>query len=81
MLNFSDIIGIIGVAFLLIAYFLHLFKYIEKEHIGYILLNVIGALLAAYASYLIDYYPFVILESTWALVSGYALFQYLRPKD
>lgn len=78
MLNFSDIIGIIGVALLLVAYFLHLFKYIAKDHLAYILMNIIGAIFAAIASYLIDYYPFVILESTWACVSCVALLQYIR---
>lgn len=78
MLNFSDIIGIIGVALLLIAYFLHLFKYIAKEDLSYILMNIIGAIFAAIASYLIHYYPFVILESTWGCVSCIALYQYFR---
>jgi hypothetical protein len=36
---------------------------------SFFLLNVVGAGLACYASYLIHYWPFVILEGTWFLVS------------
>ncbi len=40
-------------------------------------LNVLGAGLSAYASYGIDFMPFVVLESTWCLV---ALVYLVRPR-
>lgn len=75
-MDFNDLIGTAGVTLLLVAFFLNLFGIIRKENQGYILLNLIGAVLACYASVLIGYMPFVILEGTWALVALIAL---IRP--
>jgi hypothetical protein len=68
-MGFSTIIGSLGVALLLVAFFLNLFKFISQESMLYIALNVIGAGLSCYASVLIHYMPFVILEGTWCLVA------------
>lgn len=75
-MEFSDIIGIAGVSLLLIAFFLNLFGIIEKEANLYIVLNFTGAAIACYASVLIQFMPFVILEGTWSLV---ALVAFIRP--
>ncbi len=68
-MNFSTIIGSLGVTLLLIAFFMNLFKFISQESTVYILLNIVGAGLSCYASVLINYMPFVILEGTWGLVA------------
>ena len=68
-MSVSTIIGSVGVSLLLIAFLLSLFKVISQESITYSLLNIIGAALAGYASWLIDYMPFVVLEGTWCLVA------------
>jgi len=68
-MNTSTIVGSLGVSLLLIAFFLNLFKFISQEGKSYILLNIIGAGLSCYASVLIAYLPFVILEATWCLVA------------
>jgi hypothetical protein len=68
-MSFSTIIGSLGVTLLLIAFFLNLFKFISQESSLYILLNIIGGGLSCYASVLISYMPFVILEGTWCLVA------------
>ena len=68
-MSFSSIVGSIGVSLLLIAFFMNLFRYISQESRVYILLNVVGAGLSCYASVLIHYMPFVILEGTWCLVA------------
>ena len=39
----------------------------------YQLLNLVGAVLACIASYLIGFWPFVVLESVWTLVAALAL--------
>ena len=65
----SNIIGSIGVALLLVAYFLNLFKILGQESKIYGLLNVAGAGLACYASLLIGFLPFVVLEGIWAVVA------------
>ena len=65
----SDIIASLGVTILLIAYFLTLFKILHQESRTYGILNVAGAGLAGYASYLIGFVPFIVLESAWVLVA------------
>lgn len=68
-MKFSDIMGSLGVAILLVAFLLNMVKIIKTESLIYSLLNLIGAGIACYASYLIHYFPFVILEGSWCLVS------------
>ena len=68
-MSFSTIIGSLGVALLLIAFFLSLFKFISQENRGYIILNISGAALSCYASVLIHFMPFVMLEAIWCLVA------------
>jgi hypothetical protein len=68
-MNYNDIIGTIGVGLILIAYFLNTFSYIPKEGKLFFIMNIIGAGLACYASILINYVPFIILEAVWTLVS------------
>jgi hypothetical protein len=58
----SDTIASVGVIILLIAFLLNLFKKIDTESKLYASMNFIGAGLCGYSSYLISFYPFVILE-------------------
>jgi hypothetical protein len=68
-MDYNDWIGSIGVGLILLAYFASTFNFISGKSKLFFLLNTIGAGLACYASYLINYWPFVILEGTWMLVS------------
>ena len=72
-MEISTWIGSTGVSFLLIAFFLNLFGFINQNKFTYILLNILGAALSAYASWLIEFIPFVVLECIWMLVSFFAL--------
>ncbi len=76
--SYPDIIGSIGVFILLMAFVLNLLNKISKDSISYILMNIIGAGLACYASYLIQYIPFIILEGVWTLISLIALLRYYK---
>lgn len=67
-MSYNDIVGTAGVGLILIAYFCK-WKNITQGWEIFYLLNIIGAALACYASLLINYWPFVILEGTWVLVS------------
>ncbi len=73
----TDWIGFIGVTILLIAFFLNLRNLLDKESITYLLLNFIGAGLACFASILLNYLPFIILEGSWTLVSTIGIYNYL----
>ncbi|MES1225399.1 MAG: hypothetical protein ABUT20_58500 [Bacteroidota bacterium] len=77
-MNFNDIIGIIGVGLILLAYFCNTFGWLKNNNPFFFLMNTIGAGLACYASWLINYWPFVILEGTWFLVSLIGLIKVLR---
>ncbi|MEO6903238.1 MAG: hypothetical protein ABI315_08800 [Bacteroidia bacterium] len=79
-LNISDFIGFLGVFILLIAFLLNLINILEKDSFAYIILNILGAGIACYASILINYLPFIILEGTWAIVSIGGLINNLRLK-
>jgi hypothetical protein len=68
-MSYNDWIGAIGVGLILLAYFANTFNFISGKSHLFFLLNIVGAGLACYASYLIKYWPFVILEGTWMLVS------------
>jgi hypothetical protein len=77
-MTYNDIIGTIGVALILIAYFLNTERLIPVNGKLFFVINIIGAALACYASYLISYWPFVILEGTWMFVSIYGLMRAMR---
>jgi hypothetical protein len=74
----NDLIGAIGVGIILLAYFLNNFSFIKRNGNLYFLLNIIGAGIACYTSYLIQYIPFVILEGCWVIISIIGLFQNIK---
>ena len=74
----SDIIASIGVIILLIAFLLNLYKRLPAESKTYALLNFVGAGTCCYASYMISFYPFVILEAIWGFVALVSLFKVPR---
>ncbi|MDA1197404.1 MAG: hypothetical protein O2779_05605 [Nanoarchaeota archaeon] len=74
----ANLIASLGVGLLLLAFFMHLFSFWNREDKRYISLNVVGAGLAGYASYSIGFMPFVILNFTWALVGLYGFFHHSK---
>lgn len=77
-MNYNDIIGTVGVGLILLAYFCSIFGWINGKSRSFFLLNIIGAGLACYASWLINYWPFIILEATWCFVSVVGLLKASR---
>jgi hypothetical protein len=71
----ATFIGFAGVALLLLAFLLNLFKLMRSDGYPYATLNFVGAALACYSSYLISFMPFVVLEGVWALVAAGAIIQ------
>ena len=72
-ISFAELVGSVGVFFLLAAFFMNLVGVLGAGSLAYICLNLFGATLACYASYLVDFMPFVVLEGTWAVVAALAL--------
>lgn len=66
-------VGSIGVALLLVAFFLNLLGRLHRSSRIYHSMNAVGAGLSCYASFLIGFLPFVVLEGTWSVVACVAL--------
>lgn len=77
-MNSIDWIGFIGVFLILIAFFLNERELISTKNLWFIILNLVGASLACLASILLNYWPFIILEGVWALISVNALLCYSK---
>ena len=79
--SLGEILGSVGVALLLLAFLVNLLKKWSQDSLPYILLNTIGAGLACASSVLIHFFPFIILEGTWMLVSLFALAKYFKQRN
>jgi hypothetical protein len=77
-MNKNDLIGTIGVSLILIAYFLNIFSLIKKDGILFYIFNILGGAIACFSSYLIRFWPFVILEGTWSIISIIALLKNIK---
>lgn len=78
IMTYNDFIGTIGVGLVLFAYFLNTMKYIPVNGKLFYVLNSIGGALSCYAALLINFWPFVILEAIWTLVSIYGLMRTMK---
>ncbi len=79
-MSVSDWIATTGVSILLIGFGLNLLKIISADSYLYLSLNFAGALLAGFASVLINFIPFVILESVWTLVSLFGILKKIKDR-
>ena len=77
-MTYIDWIGSLGVFLILLAYFLNVIGKCSSKSLVFILLNLVGAALACYASILLDYMPFVVLEAAWVIVSLYGLYTLIK---
>jgi hypothetical protein len=66
-------IGTAGVSLLLLAFAFNLLGKLNSQSFLYLFLNIIGAALACWSSYIINFWPFVVLEGVWALSSLFTL--------
>ena len=73
-----DWIGFAGVFQILLAYVLNVIGKVGKNDLAFILLNLVGASMACYASVLMSYMPFILLEGIWAGVSMISLIKYFQ---
>lgn len=72
-MTLSDWIGTTGVTLLLIAFALNISKKLSANSKSYLLMNIAGAALAGISSYMIHFWPFVVLESVWVIATILAL--------
>jgi hypothetical protein len=79
-MTLTNWIGFIGVAILLIAFFLNVSNVIKSDGFLYLFLNFIGAGISCAASIMLKYIPFVIMEASWTIVSLVGIVNYYRKK-
>lgn len=72
----TDLIGSIGVTLMLVVFILNIADKLSNDSPFYIVMNLVGSILACSASIMINYIPFVLLEGTWAIISAWALYVY-----
>jgi len=77
-MKISDILASIGVIILLVAFLLNLYKKLPADSKIYAIMNFIGAGICCLSSWLISFYPFIVLEGVWAFVALLSLFNVPR---
>jgi uncharacterized protein YigE (DUF2233 family) len=75
----ADFLGTVGVTMLLIAFVLNQRRTLSEHSRSFLGVNLIGAILCAVSAWMVKFYPFVALESVWAVVAGWGLFRW-RPE-
>lgn len=76
-MSLSDLLASAGVSLLLIAFYLNLKKLMPTESKWYSALNLTGAVLCGYSSYLVQFYPFVFLNGVWGIAAIFSLFKHV----
>ena len=78
-MSISEVIGSIGVALLLVAFFMNSFAMLASDSQVYQAMNAVGAAISCYASYLIGFAPFVVLEAIWCAAAVAAMLRGRAP--
>jgi hypothetical protein len=76
--TFVQVVSLIGAAFILIAYFSLHMHWLDSNGAAYNLLNAIGGVMLAYVALHPFSAGFLIMETTWTLISLYALSKVYR---
>ncbi|WP_422860737.1 ACT domain-containing protein [Flagellimonas sp. S174] len=74
-INLSEWLGFLGVLQILLAYFLNISEKLGTNNVMFKALNIFGALMAFVASYLLRFYPFMVLEAIWFTIALISLFR------
>lgn len=69
----SEVIGSVGVGLLLVAFILNLAKKLSERHPVYLIMNILGCVLAAWYAWVGQQVPFIILEGVWGVAAGVKL--------
>lgn len=73
-------IGIIGMLLLLISFVTEVLRLLHRAHVIYLLLNFLGSAAMTYYAFVINSWPFLVLNGVWALFSLYGLIRLYFPK-
>jgi hypothetical protein len=73
-------IGIIGVIFCILAFFLTQAQKISANDLTFILLNLFGAIMIMFSLFFFFNLASFVIEVAWVLISLYGLWRYWRKK-
>lgn len=76
----ANIVGMLGVVLLLLAYFLLQSGRMISVDLGYSILNLIGSLMILYSLFFAWNWPAAAIESAWAIISVLGIWRTLRIK-
>ena len=74
----EDIIGVVGVSFVLATYYLLQFDKIDAKGFWYSFLNLFGAVLIMYSLLYNWNLASVIIEIFWIAISAYGVWKYIK---
>jgi len=77
-MTWVDIVGWLGAACILVAYFLNVRKILEVSSAAYLLLNLGGAVLIMINTFYLSAYPPMVLNIFWALIALDGLYKHSR---
>ena len=72
----ADLVGTAGVSMLLIAFVLNQREKLSEHSRTFLAMNLVGAALCATSAWLVKFYPFLVLETVWALVALWGLLRW-----
>ena len=78
-MTYNDWMGTIGVGLVLLAYFFNIMKMVPANGKLFFVLNVAGGALSCYAAVLINFMPFVVLNSIIIACAKISFAKYSKP--
>lgn len=77
----EQLVQIIGALLILTAFAAAQFGRLDQRSVSYLVLNLIGSAILAVLAAVEEQLGFLLLESIWAIVSAWSLFEELRPSN
>ena len=77
----EQLVQVIGALLILTAFAAAQFGRLDQRSVSYLVLNLIGSLILAVLAAVEKQLGFLLLESIWAIVSAWSLFEELRPSN
>ena len=77
----EQLVQVIGALLVLTAFAAAQFGRLDQRSVSYLVLNLIGSVILAVLAAVEEQLGFLLLESIWAVVSAWSLFEELRPSN
>ena len=77
----EQLIQVIGALLILTAFAAAQFGRLDQRSVSYLVLNLIGSVILAVLAAVEEQLGFLLLETIWAIVSAWSLFEELRPSN